>query len=275
MLGDAAHKVNLAVERFYGPKTEYALLVKQVHALVVELRSHKNVYKLATITSLNSILSNDTRWNSVYDMLERFLELAPILDNCEFCEETTLMIPETAERKKIGVLLKILAKCKVASKFLQSHDPNIVNMISVRNCFDDLITSFPDMAHHLGQNASIVHCPDFETGVLKVLKGQVKLTQGEKNALKHFEIGALSHSSAQVMRDDDESSLNETDAQKWVRMAEESKQTKRIQTSYRPLSHLCPSSIICESLFSDAKHIMTADRRNMDPSTLEMLLFLK
>ena len=58
-------------------------------------------------------------------------------------------------------------------------------------------------------------------------------------------------------------------------MAEESKQTKRIQTSYRPLSHLCPSSIICESLFSDAKHIMTADRRNMDPSTLEMLLLLK
>ena len=53
-------------------------------------------------------------------------------------------------------------------------------MILVRNYFDDLIATFPDMVHHLGQNASIVHCPEFETGVLKVLKGQVKLTQGEK-----------------------------------------------------------------------------------------------
>ena len=122
-------------------------------------------------------------------MLERFQELAPILDYCEFCVETTSMIPETAGRKKIAAPFKILAKCKVASKFLQSHDPDIVNMISVRTCFDDLITSFPVMAHHLGQNASIVHYPDFETGVLKVLKGQVKLTQGEKKALKHFFFG--------------------------------------------------------------------------------------
>ena len=50
---------------------------------------------------------------------------------------------------------------------------------------------------------------------------------------------------------------------------------KRTKSLYRPLSHLCPTSIICECLFSDAKHIMTADRRHMDPSTLEMLLILK
>ena len=30
-----------------------------------------------------------------------------------------------------------------------------------------------------------------------------------------------------------------------------------------------------ERLFSDAKHIMTDDRRHMDPSTLDMLLVLK
>ena len=54
-------------------------------------------------------------------------------------------------------------------------------------------------------------------------------------------------------------------------MAEESKQTKRIQSSYWTLSHLCRTSIIGESLFSNAKHI----RSNMDPRTLKILLLLK
>ena len=69
------------------------------------------------------------------------------------------------------------------------------------------------------------------------MKGQVKLTQGEKNALKHFEIGSTSDASIQVTREDEEASVDETDAEKWVRMAEESKQNKRSKSLYRPFSH--------------------------------------
>ena len=116
MLGDAAHKVNLAVEKLYGPATEYAQLVQKVHSLVVQLRSHINGFKISTLTTLNPILSNDTRWNSVYDMLERFLEMAPILDTCDFSHETTSMIPETLERRKITQLVKSLAKISSKSR---------------------------------------------------------------------------------------------------------------------------------------------------------------
>ena len=77
------------------------------------------------------------------------------------------------------------------------------------------------------------------------------------------------------LSDDEDASVDETDAEKWVRMAEESKQNKRTKSLYRPFSHLCPTSIICKCLFSDAKHIMTADRRHMDPSTLEVQLIFK
>ena len=56
---------------------------------------------------------------------------------------------------------------------LQSYDTDSVNMISARNCFDDLIAAFAEIVYHLGQNVTIVHCPDFETGALKVLKGIV------------------------------------------------------------------------------------------------------
>ena len=58
-------------------------------------------------------------------------------------------------------------------------------------------------------------------------------------------------------------------------MAEEWKQNKRTKSLYRPFSHLCPTSIICECFFCDAKHAMTAERRHLDPSTQEMLLILK
>ena len=41
------------------------------------------------------------------------------------------------------------------------------------------------------------------------------------------------------------------------------------------MAHVYPASIMVERLFSDAKHIMTANRRHMDPTTLEMWLLLK
>ena len=55
----------------------------------------------------------------------------------------------------------------------------------------------------------------------------------------------------------------------------ESKHTEHTKSLPRPLPHLSPPSIICECLFCHAKLIMIADRRSMDPSTLEMLLILK
>ena len=41
------------------------------------------------------------------------------------------------------------------------------------------------------------------------------------------------------------------------------------------LNHCSPTSCIVERLFSRAKHIMTPNRRSMDPSTLENILMLK
>ena len=65
---------------------------------------------------------------------------------------------------------------------------------------------------------------------------------------------------------EDDMSVQESYTAKILRIAEESKQNK---SAYRPLTHACPSSVMVERLFSDAKHIMTEDRRHhMDPSTL-------
>ena len=60
----------------------------------------------------------------------------------------------------------------------------------------------------------------------------------------------------QEEKEDDDMSVQESYTAKILRIAEESKQNKSV---YRPLTHVCPSRVMVERLFSDAKHIMTED----------------
>ena len=133
---------------------------------------------------------------------------------------------------------------------------------------------FPTSDKHLGQKAGVVYCPDFETGVIKALKGHGKLSPAEKAALQVFEIRATSVSAAAAAATvaDEASPGDETNVERWVRMAQEIAQSK---VMYRSMMKLCPTSVICERVFSDAKHIMTDDTRYMDPSTIEIFLILK
>ena len=57
--------------------------------------------------------------------------------------------------------------------------------------------------------------------------------------------------------------------------AEQRVKRSRINGQIRPMTHLSPTSNIVERLFSNAKLIMTDQRRSMDPSTLETILMLK
>ena len=72
------------------------------------------------------------------------------------------------------------------------------------------------------QNTSIVHFPDFETGVLT----KVILTQDKINVLKHFEVGNFADLSIQVTRESKETFEHEIDAEKWVRVTAESNKIK-------------------------------------------------
>ena len=47
------------------------------------------------------------------------------------------------------------------------------------NCIRYDYCKYPAFKNHLGKNASIVHCPDFETGIVKIQSGE-KLTKMNK-----------------------------------------------------------------------------------------------
>jgi len=61
-----------------------------------------------------------------------------------------------------------------------------------------------------------------------------------------------------------------------VLMEVEEQQKKRSRvTKYRSTMHVTPVSCICEQTNSISKHIMSDTRKQMDPTSLEMLLILK
>ena len=109
---------------------------------------------------------------------------------------------------------------------------------------------------------------------MKILSGQERFTNHEKATLHIFKVDSTSGTTTAPQEDENESekSAQESYTARILRLAEESKQNK---SAYRSMAHICPTSVMVERLFSDAKHIMTADRRHMDPTTLEMWLLLK
>ncbi|RQM30701.1 hypothetical protein B5M09_013622 [Aphanomyces astaci] len=67
-----------------------------------------------------------------------------------------------------------------------------LTLSEARVLMDALCEKFPSMSHHLGPRAAIVKHPDFETAVIKVIKGAVgKLTEVERSALSGFEIATV------------------------------------------------------------------------------------
>ena len=153
--------------------------------------------------------------------------------------------------------------CRVIPKSINASWPTLKSaalsiMRHIAIFYHSILTIiFKILVHHLGQNASIVYCPDFEIGVSKVLKGQVKLTQGEKLICSILRLGR--HLMHQCKWPGKWRSLRGWD---WCRKISADgsgvETNKRTKCLYCPLIQLCPTSIVCESLFSDAKHIVTA-----------------
>ena len=174
------------------------------------------------------------------------------------------MIPTAAEVDEIQELTTKLKNCEEVSKFLQQEDSVKVSLELVRAAFDTLIADYPFMKHHLGSTADILHDKAFETAVVKIQRGtEQTLTTAEKIAVARFKIDATSNN---------DDAMEDSYMDK-VRANGLAKKVKK--SNYSSLNHISATSNIVERLFSRAKLVMTAQRRCMDPSTLEAILMLR
>jgi hypothetical protein len=87
--------LKLAVRRYI--KANYKELMEEVHALMADLRTMKNRYKLQVHTNVRPELENDTRWMSGLAMLISFDKLYHILPNCGLKPKTLALIPSAAK----------------------------------------------------------------------------------------------------------------------------------------------------------------------------------
>jgi len=102
LIGCASHRLNLAVRAYI--KANYKELMEEVHALMADLRTMKNRYKLQVHTTDRPELENDTRWMSSLTILNSFDKLYPILQNCGLKPNTLSLIPSAAKKYQLDEL---------------------------------------------------------------------------------------------------------------------------------------------------------------------------
>ncbi|ETP46085.1 hypothetical protein F442_07622 [Phytophthora nicotianae P10297] len=179
LVGCASHRLNLAVRRFLKPYEED---LEQVQTLMRRLRTITQASKLRLKTSLRPKLRNETRWGSTFAMLDRYLVLREYISADD--DELAEVMPSPAANRRLKALLVEMADVESISKKLQSID---LNLLDARDLLNGLLEIKPSLSHYLAPNSDIVHSPDFELGVVKVLGGQAKrLSRAERSALQSF-----------------------------------------------------------------------------------------
>jgi len=127
---------------------------------------------------------------------------------------------------------------------------------------------------HLNKNHEIVNNPDFESGIIKIQSGQdATLTREEKSAVKIFlKPVAPTIPEIQAQAPDQNGAGFADDL---LRRAHEAKRRRLATSKYQDVTHVSPTTVLNERLFSNCRVIMNHLRKSMDPDSLELLIFLK
>ena len=230
--------------------------------------SHINRAKLSVVTEKVPIRLHEIRWAGARNLVLRYNEIKDDIRSASLPLETRKLFLNAEMEEGIDEFLKILNNSHAVSLYLQNSDGKECTMMGTRNLFDALIKKFPSMRDDIKSNSKHVHCPDFENGIVKIQSHQeAKLSAAEKEAVKVFLI-------EEVEREEPADELSFVQS---VLMEVEEQQKKRSRvTKYRSTMHVTPVfCICCEQTNSISKHIMSDTRKQMDPTSLEMLLILK
>ena len=116
------------------------------------------------------------------------------------------------------------------------------------------------------KDASIVHNKYFESGVIKLQRGEERqLNRLEKEALSVFKVDVTTTSSF----NDDVHPLSS-----YVDRVIHNQPKAQKSSNYRSVNHVSSTSCICERVFSRGKLVLTDLRGSMDPSTFEDVMIL-
>lgn len=133
---------------------------------------------------LKPVLFNATRWTSIYQLLQRYIELRPIIQ-AHFASDSGLLEHLLAPKEDAEVD-KLMKEVKTLNSVTVALQRESIDMASVRLLFNEILKNFPDLDKnnkYLSQNSAIVKDKHFEAGVVKIQEGNEEgLSLAEKVA---------------------------------------------------------------------------------------------
>jgi hypothetical protein len=226
------------------------------------LRQIKQSGKHRTKTGLEPVSRNTTRWSSTYEMVKRFFRLLEFIDATD--NDLATNMPTPLEMIDLKEIMKDLEQFQTTTILLQDSQRNLAE---VRNIFDEMLKHYPSMQHHLCKEGGIVHSPEFENAIVKVIEDELNtLNTREKELLE-----PLRKSNIAAVGSGHSPIIHETQ----IAIHALKKKKKRVQMEYIDMSFIPPTSNIVERLFSAARLVLTDYRKSMSPYTFECVMFLK
>ena len=249
LIGCYSHRLNLAVNLFLQESGANPILTK-INELMKKMSGLKRSAALRQKTNLRPVIQNDTRWSSIFDMLERYFEIVHFFDKSQDIIEFHL---SPSEDFQIKCVFEELKKFESISKALQREKG--INLSDARKLFDTLLECHPELNYYLGLGEkSISKCPDFERAVVKAIKRK-SLDSDEKQVLSRF---AEDKSVQEVEKRND--------------FAESVLQR---ENEHFDLAWLPATSNTVERLFSVVRAVFTDYRKKTSPINLEAQIFLQ
>jgi hypothetical protein len=207
----------------------------------------------------------DTRWSSKKNVVEKEAQLRPVYTAVDrWPPSVTQYFPDEEEQARLDELLAAMRIFESISKAIQGEGTERQSLSDVREMFDGLYDTFmryPVLSlrkrlDHLRADSDIVNNPDFEKGIVKIQRGEA-LSAAEELAVKMFK----------------RPNAAATPEGAHINYAEMFKKKQKM-SEYLRTEHVLVDSNICERCFSQARRFMHYLRAHMDPSSLELLLFL-
>ena len=284
LVGCASHRFNLAVKKWVRQQNG---LQEALDDLASTLMSKASYLKAAALLrdltqeahgpTLAAKHHNETRWTSLFSMVQRCFRIKDELESIDSLEEYWL---SAARNRKLRDALEHFKIFWSITEEIQKQD---MDLLHVPKQFDILLDEdcYKCMSEYIAEDSDFVCSRHFESGCLKIMNGE-RLSDAEADACAKLR----KHRN----QEDQEEEPSSEDDQEPVSVLEKlhANRKKRRKLSkdddepsfnskdYRNVSKIvCATSNCCERLFSEAKYVMVPHRRGLSPIVFEALLYLK
>ncbi|KAI3642900.1 hypothetical protein MP228_005012 [Amoeboaphelidium protococcarum] len=280
-IGCAAHRLNLALRQFI--KNHFPGLVVKIQTFHTKLRT----CNMASVLTADGIptpkLANATRWLSVFNMLQSFLDTIDQIDLNKACYRSIAQyMPSDDVVDQVKALKGWLEPCQILLVQIQRDG---FTLQDVRAKFAELMKINPILSSHLASDSPIVKNRWFESSIAQCIKSGA--TVCDYQALSSLLPAGFVKPDAESQVADEVFLFADYSNVAIDLMSPPSEASQLFQASVRePVEQVefdilkeCKSipatTCIVERLFSHCKLLLTEQRSSMTDDTLQKLIFLK